>query len=147
MSIKCQFHVISDSVESSPAVVYHLHLTYLCNDSILLTQVFSQFYKNTDNPPGKFVWRKEFETYEIIRAGSERVFVSDLPAESVPARGIHGVAVGTGQRGGGGVAEPGSSVAGKEAAGADGRRGHEAVAAQFGPDRHRRGNLNLCVWI
>ena len=76
-----------------------------------------------------------------MHTGSERVVVGDLLAESVPARGFHGVAVGTGQRGGGGVAEPGSSVAGKEAAGADGRRGHEAVAAQFGPHRNRRGDF------
>ena len=80
-----------------------------------------------------------------MHVGSERVIVGDLLAESVPARGLHGVTVGLGQRGGGGVSEPGSSFAGKEATGADGRRGHEAVAAQFGPHRHRRGNL--CVWI
>ena len=77
---------------------------------------------------------KVFETQETLHAGSERVVVGDLLAESVPTRGIHGVTVGLGQRDdGGGVPEPGSSVAGKEATAADGRRGHEAVAAQFRP--------------
>ena len=77
-----------------------------------------------------------FETQEVtVSAGPERVVVGDLPAEPVPARRLHGVAVGPGQRDGGRLPEPGGPprfvvVAGQEAAGADGRRGHQALAAQ-----------------